>query len=125
MTEKDFSLVRRLTDFLKRYKYKDYEVFNSEGDEILVHIYNVDGDPEVWVGLDDYEVVFDEDNTYVDLTLEELLEKLYERGKHYNYGVYAGYHSKKRFEYVSGKTRCPSRSCFDGFLNYMDKNEYL
>ena len=87
MTEKDFSLVRRLTDFLKRYKYKDYEVFPSEGDEILVHIYNVDGDPEVWVGLNDYEVVFDEDNTYVDLTLEELLEKLYERGKHYNYGV--------------------------------------
>lgn len=87
MTEKDFSLVRRLTDFLKRYKPESYEVFPTESEEILVHIYNVDGDPEVWVGLDDYEVVFDEDNTYVNLTLEELIKKLHERGKSYNYGI--------------------------------------
>lgn len=76
MTEKDFSLVRKLTDFLKRYNPKDYEVFPSEGDEILVHIYNVDGDPEVWISAEYYAVVFDDYSGFEQLTLDELVEKL-------------------------------------------------
>lgn len=76
MTEKDFSLIRKLTDFLKRYNPKDYEVFPSEGDEILVHIYNADGDPEVWIGVEYYAVVFDDYSGFEQLTLDELMEKL-------------------------------------------------
>lgn len=76
MTEKDFSLVRKLTDFLKRYNPKDYEVFPSEGDEILVHIYNVNGDPEVWISAEYYAVVFDDYSGFEQLTLDELMEKL-------------------------------------------------
>ena len=78
MTEKDFSLVRKLTDFLKRYNPKDYEVFPSEGDEILVHIYNADGDPEVWISAEYYAVVFDDYSGFEQLTLDELMEKLEE-----------------------------------------------
>lgn len=76
MTEKDFSLVRKLTDFLKCYNPKDYEIFPSEGDEILVHIYNVDGDPEVWISAEYYAVVFDDYSGFEQLTLDELVEKL-------------------------------------------------
>lgn len=76
MTEKDFILVRKLTDFLKRYNPKDYEVFPSEGDEIEVKLYSIKGEPEVWVGLDSYAVTFDDDSGFEQLTLDELMEKL-------------------------------------------------
>ncbi len=76
MTEKDFILVRNLTNFLKRYNPKDYEVFPSEGDEIEINLYSIKGEPEVWVGLDSYAVTFDDDSGFEQLTLDELMEKL-------------------------------------------------
>lgn len=76
MTEKDFILVRNLTNFLKRHKSNDYEVFASENDEIKVNLYSIKGEPEVWVGLDSYAVTFDDDSGFEQLTLDELMEKL-------------------------------------------------
>lgn len=79
MDDKSFKLVRNMTNFLKRYKPENYEVFASENDELLVTIYLENEEPEVWVGLDSYAIVFDDYNGFEQLTLDELLEKLEER----------------------------------------------
>ena len=79
MDDKSFKLVRNMTNFLKRYKPENYEVFASENDELLVTIYLENEEPEVWVGLDSYAIVFDDYNGFEQLTLDELLEKLKER----------------------------------------------
>lgn len=76
MVDKDFILVRNLTNFLKRHKSNDYEVFASENDEIEINLYSIKGEPEVWVGLDSYAVTFDDDSGFEQLTLDELMEKL-------------------------------------------------
>ena len=79
MTEKDFSLVRRLTDFLKRYKPEDYEIFQTESEEILLKIYSDKNEPEVWVLSTTYDVTFKDESEYFQLSLNELIDILMEK----------------------------------------------
>lgn len=76
MTEKDFSLVRRVTDFLRCYKPEDYEIFASESDEILVKIYSDKFAPEVFVMATSYDVTFKDDTEHFQLSLDKLIEVL-------------------------------------------------
>ncbi len=84
MVDKDFILVRNLTNFLKRHNSNNYEIFASENDEIEVKLYSIKGEPEVWIGLDSYAVTFDDDSGFEQQTLDELMEKLEEWEKNSN-----------------------------------------
>ena len=79
MTEKDFSLVRRMTDFLRRYKPEDYEIFPTESEEILLKIYSDKNEPEVWVLPTTYDVTFKDESEYFQLSLDKLIEVLEEK----------------------------------------------
>ncbi len=84
MIGKEFILVHNLTEFLKRHKSNDYEIFASENDEIEVKLYSMKGEPEVWVDPEHYAVVFDDESGFEQLTLDELMEKLEEWEKNSN-----------------------------------------
>lgn len=75
MSHDDFVMVRKMTDFLKRFERNNYEVFASD-DELLVKFYLEKGEPEVWIGAEYYAVVFDDYSGFEQLTLDELIEKL-------------------------------------------------
>ena len=79
MTEKIFSLVRRMTDFLKRYKPEDYEIFQTENDEILLKIYSDKNEPEVWILPEVYDVTFKDESEYFQLSLNQLIDVLMEK----------------------------------------------
>ena len=84
MSDKDFLLIHNMANFLKRFGHDNYEVFNSENDEILITLYFEKGNPEVWVGAEYYAIVFDDYSGFEQLTLDELMEKLEEWKKNSN-----------------------------------------
>ncbi len=74
MSDNDFIMVRKMTDFLKRFGRNNYEVFASD-DELLIKFYLEKGEPEVWISTEYYAVVFDDYSGFEQLTLDELIEK--------------------------------------------------